>query len=84
MSVIEPFDPMCETFAKDMSSLDYFIFEDEGSMMDAHDSGGVEQMRADYIREEEGTYNSENGHFLCDNCYIKAGMPSSSGGWVCP
>lgn len=29
-----------------------------------------------YVREEEGTYNPENGHFLCTDCYIKAGMPS--------
>ena len=29
-----------------------------------------------YVREEEGTYNPANGHFLCTDCYIKAGMPS--------
>lgn len=40
--------------------------------------------RADVIRREEGTYNKENGHFLCDVCYIKAGMPSSDRGWVAP
>lgn len=34
-------------------------------------------MTADeYVREEEGTYNSANGHFLCTNCYIAAGMPA--------
>lgn len=38
----------------------------------------------DYVRREEGTYNRENGHFLCTNCYIKAGMPSSPRGWVAP
>jgi len=38
----------------------------------------------DFVREEEGTYNPENGHFLCTNCYIKAGMPSSPKGWIAP
>ncbi len=36
----------------------------------------------EYVRQEEGTYNRENGHFLCTNCYIAAGMPSAMGGWV--
>lgn len=38
----------------------------------------------EYVRSEEGTYNKENGHFLCTTCYIKAGMPSSPQGWVAP
>lgn len=38
----------------------------------------------DYVRAEEGTYNDENGHFLCTQCYIEAGMPSAPGGWVAP
>jgi hypothetical protein len=38
----------------------------------------------EYVAAEEGTYNRENGHFLCTECYIKAGMPSSPRGWVCP
>ena len=29
-----------------------------------------------YVRSEEGTYNPANGHFLCTDCYINAGMPS--------
>lgn len=40
-----------------------------------------------YVREEEGTYNPENGHFLCTDCYIKAGMPANhfpEKGWVAP
>ena len=32
----------------------------------------------------EGTYNSENGHFTCTECYIKMGMPTSPSGWVAP
>jgi hypothetical protein len=39
---------------------------------------------AQYVISEEGTYNRANGHFLCDACYIKNGMPSSDRGWVCP
>lgn len=37
-----------------------------------------------YVIEEEGTYNPRNGHFLCDEDYIRNGMPSSDRGWVCP
>lgn len=29
----------------------------------------------DYVRELEGTYNTENGHFYCTECYINAGQP---------
>lgn len=35
-----------------------------------------------YVRQEEGTYNRENGHFLCTQCYVQAGMPTAMGGWV--
>lgn len=39
-----------------------------------------------YVRNEEGTYNKANGHFLCTDCYIKAGMPSKPypDQWVAP
>jgi hypothetical protein len=37
-----------------------------------------------YVRLEEGTYNSENGHFLCTSCYVSAGCPSTPNGWVAP
>lgn len=39
---------------------------------------------AEYVRLNEGTYNRENGHFACDDCYIKMGQPSSPRGWVAP
>lgn len=29
----------------------------------------------EYVRQNEGTYNRENGHFWCDRCYIKVGVP---------
>jgi hypothetical protein len=41
----------------------------------------------DFVREEEGTYNPFNGHFLCTDCYIKAGMPAAPvgrPGWIAP
>lgn len=37
-----------------------------------------------YVKNEEGTYNRKNGHFLCTSCYIRAGQPSSSAGWIAP
>lgn len=37
-----------------------------------------------FVLDEEGTLNHENGHFLCTECYIKAGMPSGPGGWHAP
>lgn len=66
----EPYDPVCRTYAKDMVYLDTLL------------EGG--ESRSDYIRHNEGTYNPENEHFLCDGCYIKVGMPSSESGWKCP
>ena len=37
-----------------------------------------------YVIREDGTFNRKNGHFLCDECYIRNGQPSSERGWVCP
>lgn len=45
---------------------------------------GAEMTPDDYVWKEEGTLNLENGHFLCTDCYIKAGQPSSPRGWVAP
>ena len=41
---------------------------------------------ANYVRQEEGTFNPVNGHFLCTSCYIDAGMPVGGGNkrWVAP
>jgi hypothetical protein len=71
MEPIEPYDPMCGRYAKDMPELDNWLESD--------------QTRATFVIENEGTYNTSNGHFLCDSCYVKAGFPTSPGyGWVCP
>lgn len=50
---------------------------------------GAESTDADfdprvYVIHEEGTLNTSNGHFLCTDCYIKAGQPANPHGWVCP
>lgn len=39
-----------------------------------------------YVMREEGTLNRENGHFACDTCYIKIGMPAepAPARWVAP
>jgi hypothetical protein len=39
-----------------------------------------------FVLTEEGTFNIKNGHFLCTECYIKAGMPTGPKGerWICP
>lgn len=37
-----------------------------------------------FVWAEEGTLNRKTGLFLCDDCYIRAGMPSAPGGWVVP
>jgi len=38
----------------------------------------------EYVLHNEGTLNRENGHFLCDSCYIAAGQPVDPNGWVAP
>lgn len=58
--------PICTGCNKPASEIDEYIES-------AKEYGlTVEQ----YVAEEEGTYNPTNGHFLCTNCYINAGLPS--------
>jgi hypothetical protein len=38
----------------------------------------------EYVRKEEGTFNRQNGHFLCTPCYVVASQPSGPNGWVAP
>lgn len=73
----------CLRCASEMSELDQFILG-EGESDTMRPCTGEE--REEYIREEEGTYNASNGHFLCDICYMDAGMPTSElpMGWKCP
>ena len=78
--VVEPFDPKCGRFARDMLEIDWALADGESDEV----AEATPEQRDAYIREEEGTYNPENGHFLCDNCYIAVGMPSGPNGWRCP
>lgn len=80
----EPYDPMCKRYAKDMQELDYSWAESQVEIDEATRLGLLPQKRIVFVLKEEGTYNSSNGHFLCNSCYIKAGMPSSPYGWTCP
>lgn len=66
----EPYDPGCGRYASDIEFLS--MYTEEG------------QTTAEYVRAEDGTYNPETNHFLCDDCYMRAGMPSSPNGWKCP
>lgn len=47
-------------------------------------SGEPDMTPDDYVWQEEGTLNRENGHFLCTSCYVDARMPSSPRGWTTP
>ena len=66
--------PICAGCRKHPDELDEYI-----------EPASEENMTPDeYVREEEGTYNPENGRFLCTECYIAAGMPSHPKGWRVP
>ena len=45
---------------------------------------GCQMTPDEYAWEEEGTLNKKNGHFLCTECYVEAGMPDSPEGWIAP
>jgi hypothetical protein len=74
----EPFDPRCKRFARTMKEYDDAITDgEEGVEVTPRD-------RIEYVQTEDETFNPRNGHFLCDRCYIEAGMPSTESGWRCP
>jgi len=73
-----PKDPICIGCGKRPGELDCYLFM--GPFGGAAPYGSV----TDCVINEEGTYNPENGHFLCDPCYIKWGQPSSPTGWKAP
>ena len=69
--------PLCVGCGKRPDEIDEYV--------DAANECDDETITPDvYVRSEEGTYNKKNGHFLCAECYIAAGQPSSNLGWVCP
>ena len=66
-----PFCPGCRLFAVQHPEMLAMVSAGEATSPEA-------------AAREDGTYNPENGHFLCMECYIGAGMPSSPDGWTCP
>lgn len=50
----------------------------------SQDMTGSDLTPSEYVMQEEGTLNLDNGHFACTICYIKMGQPSSPTGWVAP
>lgn len=80
-----PFDPNCGRLATDITSVEV------GAMIEWEDPTPWDSL-TDHERavatekyaRSDGTFNPTNGHFLCDECYIKLGQPSSPRGWKCP
>lgn len=66
------FQPICFNCNRTPEQCGYWQFCEDGETPD------------EYVRSNEGTYNPNNGHFACDACYIKIGMPSSPRGWIAP
>lgn len=67
-------DPICQGCQRPPHEINEYI-----------DAAAEAKLTADeYVRKEEGTYNPDNGHFLCTVCYMRAGMPASPRGWTCP
>lgn len=69
----DPRDPKCERLASDMTYLDGFWAESQEEV-DALNEDARMAERIKYARTD-GTYNPSNGHFWCDACYVKVGMP---------
>jgi hypothetical protein len=63
----EPFDPYCNRFA---SQIPEMVAEAE-----------YQEMTPAELARDDGTFNTHNGHFAGNECYIKLGMPSSPTGW---
>lgn len=72
--------PLCTGCNKNPDQIQEYV--DGAKEMSEQES--IELTPDEFVREEEGTYNKTNGHFLCTDCYIEAGMPSSPKGWVAP
>lgn len=76
----DPRDPICVGCAKRPHEIGGYRV---ACMESEEDNPSDDDVRM-YVIQEEGTYNRTNGHFLCDECYIKNGCPTSTSGWVCP
>lgn len=69
-------EPYCFRCGKPASSFEAYEYQFAGGD------------NADYVRNEEGTYNPETNRFACDGCYIAIGMPvgepGQEYGWKAP
>lgn len=66
--------PFCFRCNKSATEVGEYLPEITGELMSPDE----------FVRELEGTYNVNNDHFCCTECYIAIGMPSSRYGWVAP
>jgi hypothetical protein len=79
--------PICVGCNKTPDELDEFITEAANAtafLADEENYDGTVITPTEFVLQNEGTLNPANGHFLCTQCYIAAGMPSSPTGWVAP
>lgn len=68
-------NPVCTNCGKHPDELTEYSKVSTGSDLDP----------IEYVKQEEGTYNPNNGHFTCTDCYIRIGMPTAPGrGWITP
>jgi hypothetical protein len=65
----DPYDPYCKRFWDEIEGLEFQA--EFGGYTSAYE----------YVLDD-GTFNRVNGHFACDECYIRIGQPSSPSGWV--
>lgn len=77
-----PDDPICVGCVRRPHEINDYVI---AAMQHEDDDPTDDQVRQ-YVLDEEGTLNMTNGHFLCDECYIKNGQPSKPfpDRWVCP
>lgn len=81
----EPTCIVCRVLAINLAEYeDAALGELPNAVPDAALTDGEKEKIRDFVRDEEGTYNAANGHFVCTPCYVKIGCPSSPTGWVAP
>lgn len=80
---MKPFDPYCGRWAADMTDYDPFLCDSPEEWAQFKELSQLEKgnLREEFVRTHEGTYNSSNGHFACDDCYIHMGCPTTPSGW---
>jgi hypothetical protein len=79
-----PEDPICIGCTKKPEALDEYVdaVVSELAPGETYDDQDVKR----YVIQNEGTYNPQNGHFMCTDCYIINGQPSrpAPDHWVAP